>query len=232
MTESLASDPAGIAQTVSLAVESNNETKPVWIILGANETGNQKPYRFPTPMQMRAQVYTALIHGATGIAYYTWDNYQARVNQCVGIAKAPLISYFSNQLVATSEQLVQSQGLWRQVTQINTELDVLAGSLLSPTVSKAACDYVVNVYSPDQEDLTHAPLRTLLKVNPNGGYILMTVNVDRVRLRVRYVWPEPLVNAQRLFESDSSVSLEAGGAGFTERYDPFETHIFQINPSE
>ena len=51
----------GIPQTVSLAVESNNETKPVWLVVSAFELvcapDAEKPYRFPTPMQLRAQVY-------------------------------------------------------------------------------------------------------------------------------------------------------------------------------
>jgi hypothetical protein len=57
-------DGGDIPATVGLAVKINNESKPIWVCLQAFESGS---WLMPTRRQLRAEAYTALIHGATGI---------------------------------------------------------------------------------------------------------------------------------------------------------------------
>ena len=47
-----------------LALVENHESKPIWVCLQAFESGS---WLMPTRRQLRAEAYTALIHGATGI---------------------------------------------------------------------------------------------------------------------------------------------------------------------
>ena len=51
------------------------------------------PFRFATPMELRAQVYAGLIHGATGIVYFTWDTYVCRDGAVMGMAPDPQVAY-------------------------------------------------------------------------------------------------------------------------------------------
>lgn len=56
---------------MGLAASINNESKPIWLCVQAFEGSK---WLMPTPREMRAQVYTALIHGATGIIYFAMDS--------------------------------------------------------------------------------------------------------------------------------------------------------------
>ena len=76
---------------VALAVQENREKKPVWLIVGAFEQPGAGAFTFrcPTPAQLRACVYTGVIHGATGIVYFTWDTYVCRDGNVIGMSPDP-----------------------------------------------------------------------------------------------------------------------------------------------
>ena len=84
---SIGADPNGIPQSVSLAVASGQEKKPVWLIVARFEQpgdyGQAFPFRYPSPEQLRACVYAGVIHGATGIVYFIWDSYVSRDGGCL-----------------------------------------------------------------------------------------------------------------------------------------------------
>ena len=44
-------------------------------------------------MQLRAQVYAGLIHGATGIIYFCWDTYVCRDGHVIGMSPDPQVQY-------------------------------------------------------------------------------------------------------------------------------------------
>ncbi len=82
---------SGIPLTVSLATAVNKEQKPVWLIVGAfsQRTHGSFSFRFATPMELRAQVYSGLINGATGIIYFAWDTYVCRDGGVMGMSPTP-----------------------------------------------------------------------------------------------------------------------------------------------
>ena len=82
-------DGGGIPQTVSLAASINNESKPVWLCVQAFESG---PWVLPNKREMRGQVYTGIVHGATGIIFFAMDSYATRAGGVVGMAPRSLLA--------------------------------------------------------------------------------------------------------------------------------------------
>ncbi len=233
---SIGADPNGIPQSVSLGVASSQEKKPVWLIVGAfeqpGEYGQAFPFRYPSPEQLRACVYAGVIHGATGIVYFTWDTYVSRDGEVRGMSPNPQVSYAPNPRQAgathpspaTPTQMVKARALWDMAAQINKELIELTPAILSPTVGPEIA-YAVNV---EGKSPTATPIRTLLKPSPDGGYILLTVNIDDAVLKTTYAFPKPIESAQVLFENRPAQSLTAGSKSAVLTYEPFDTHIVKI----
>jgi hypothetical protein len=223
---------SGIPSTVSLAAAANKEQKPVWFIVGAFTTRGAGgfPFRFPTPMQLRAQVYAALIHGATGIIYFCWDTYVCRDGDVIGMSPDPQAVYFEaapgrpKTSPARPMQLAESKAAWMAAAQVNTEIRELTPSLFSPTVG----DDVKYTAKVEGTAVTDAPLRCLLKPHPEGGYVLLTVNLDDAVLNATYEFPAGLKSVEPLFENRDPFKLEAGQKSFADRYEPFEAHVYRI----
>lgn len=222
----------GIPDSVSFAVEVNKEIKPVWIIVGAFLTKGHGsfPYRMPTPMQLRAQVYAATIHGATGIIYFCWDTYVNRDGNVIGMSPDPQVAYVKpgpntpKPSPAKPMQLVQSKALWTAATQINKELYELTPSLLAPTVG-AELEYSVVTTG---ERISDTPIRTLLKPHPNGGYILLTVNLDDAVLFSTFTLPAGFKTVTPLFENRKPYPVTTQQTEFTDRFEPFDVHVYRI----
>ena len=236
---SIGADPNGIPQAVSLAVASDKERKPVWLIVGAFEQahryGQPFPFSFPTPTQLRAEVYAGIISGATGISYFIWDSYVARDGVLIGMSPDPRVAYSPNPqrpgtpkpTPATPMQLVQSRALWQATTVINRELAKLTPVILSPTVGSQVA-YKVAIHG---KSVTADPIRCLLKPDPRGGYVLLTVNLDDAVLGVRYTFPEPLREVATMFNHQPPLKFNPPAKTFSAHYEPFETHVFRVLPA-
>lgn len=165
----------GIPETVSLAVSSNNQNKPVWLIVQTFE-GNTRWY-WPTGDELRAMVYTGIVHGATGIKYFAYDNYIVR-GSLLGISPDPAADYGSGR-VATIQDLSKIIELWNDTAKINQELIDLEPWLLSPT---SAINYTV---SKEGTSVSSNPIRCILK-SYKGRLRLIAVNIDRANLNVKF----------------------------------------------
>jgi hypothetical protein len=230
---SISKGPNGIGQSVSLATAANKEQKPVWVIVGAFEqiTNLDYPSRMCTPIQLRAQVYASIMNGATGIIYFIWDSYISRGGGNIGISPDPKISRVANpgpatplETPATPMQMIASKALWSAAEQINKEIKDLTPSLLSPTVKDV--DYKVEISG---EAVTEMPINCMLKPHPDGGYVLLTVNVDDAVLNVKYTFPEKLQEVVKMYENQPPQTLSEDGKSFSVRYEPFDTHVIRVN---
>ena len=82
----------------------------------------------------------------------------------------------------------------------------------------------------------------MLKPHPDGGYVLLTVNIDEATLNATWTFPEELESVELLFESrpDNFMKGECGtmdhpsqpasNRSFSVHYPPFATHLFRIRP--
>jgi hypothetical protein len=226
---------AAIAETVALAAQVNQERKPVWLIVGAFEQPGRSafPFRFPTPMQLRASVYAGLIHGATGIVYFTWDTYVCRDGNVIGMAPEPKVAYvpsprqegYTQPTPARPDQLIVSRALWAMATQVNRELTELAPALLAPTVDPVGMPYGVTVAGLGR---TEEPVHSLLKPHPEGGYLLLSVNLEDTVLDATYSFPRELQSVERLYENQLPLTLDQAAREFRDTYEPFEAHVYRI----
>ncbi len=229
-TRTLAPEPTGIPQVVSLAVSSNEGKKPVWTILGAFDSPADPnwPFRMPTPRQLRAQIYTAIISGATGVHYFIMDSHASRRGGVVGMSPRPRAQYApAEEAIATPVQLVQAKALWEMAKQINSELRELTPVILSPTAGdneKFAAECSGDGFSSKQ------PLRCLLKRGPAGGYVLLTVNTDDAILNATFTFGEKLTTIEPLYENRPATPPRKDGISFTDRYEPFDVHLYRITP--
>ena len=227
---------SAIADTVGLAVEVNDQKKPVWLIVGAFEQpgGGSFPFRFPTPMQLRACVYAGLIHGATGICYFTWDTYVCRDGNVIGMSPEPKVAYvpnprqagYTHPTPATPAQLIAARALWMMACQVNREVRELAPSILSPTIEAKTCEYSVGVGL----GRTEHPIHCLLKPHPAGGYVLLTVNLEDTVETARFDFGTKLAGLEKLFENQPAPALISDGKAFEDRFEPFEVHVYRLKP--
>lgn len=171
----------GIPESVSLSVKVTEEKKPVWFIAQAFADGPQGRWAYPTPQQLRAMVYAALVHGATGLVYFTFDNYVSREAHIYGISSEPRDSYGSG-ATADPEMLERIRELWDAATEINHELRQLEPWLLSATPKLRYQVYVRG------ESYSETPVRTLLR-QWRGRLVLIVVNLDDAALDLRVNLP-------------------------------------------
>lgn len=237
---SIGAEPNGIPQSVSLGVSNGEEKRPQWLIVGAfdqpGEYGESFPFRFPTPQQLRAQVYAGIIHGATGIIYFTWDTYIPRDGGVIGMAPNPKTAYtpvprqegYTKPLPATPMQLVQSRALWEAATQINEELQALAPIIFLPTTDES----LGLTLAVEGEAETENPIRILAKPTGNGSFILLTVNLDDAMLRGTFEFTRTVTHAATRFEQQIPLVLEEEAHAFSMSYEPFAVHVLQIKLAE
>ncbi len=102
-------------------------------------------------------------------------------------------------------QLAQSKALWIAAAQINGEIRQLKPSLLSPTVGEAIPYAVTEIKGIH---VTDTPIRCLLKPHPDGGYILLTVNLDDAVLFTTFEFSGGLELVVPLFENRDPFELK------------------------
>ena len=240
-TASISENPNGLMQTTVLTVLANEEKKPAWVILGAFELGflegrDAFPARYPSADQLRSQVYTAIIHGATGIHYFIWDSWISRDGCVFGISPDPkvkphgFIEKSPRSRPATPMQMVNAQALWNAVGKINAELKTLIPVILSPTVDPAKLSYSITSSATQKTPVSPQPVHGMLKKVPGeDAYILLNANMDTEVLDTTFCFDREIATAEVLFGTyPLPVKIAANGRRFTLRYEPFQAHILKL----
>lgn len=211
----------GIADSVKAQTQALRETKPSWFVAQAFGGGT---YGMPTPAEMRAMVYTALIHGATGIFQFAWDSRVLRGVNYFGIGPRPPSSYAGVSSQITAEEQAASEALWDSLDAaqggLNAELQALRPVILSPGSSEP---YTVAV---SRNPASAAPVRTLLKAY-GGSYYLLAVNIDPVSLDARITFRRAIDGVEPMF--DSAPTVAAQRTILSDHFDPLEVHVYRLN---
>ncbi|CAN0553654.1 unnamed protein product, partial [Laminaria digitata] len=173
--------PFGVGETVARAVDAVKARKPIWIVTQAfiGPVFNYD-WRMPTPQQARAMSYAAMVRGATGLIWFSYDSFVTRSGKVIGISPRPQSGYDTvlentlagkTPLVADVAQREASRILWGAVAELNREFADQRELWLSPT---ADLDYVVEIQGART---SRVPVLTHLKQTRDGLY-LVAVNVD------------------------------------------------------
>ncbi len=186
-----------IAASMVRQTTAVREAKPSWFTTRAYSYEDDG---FPSPSRYRASVYTAIVHGATGVWQFIWDSFMSRFIvdlRMVGIRPEIPEAYDEALGISASEELrTQGEALWDAIAELNDELSALEPALLSPTAPDGA--YRVFVGNPASQ------VRTMLKRAPDGDYVLIAVNMNTVSTEVRFDFSGAPVDVEALFEGGRS----------------------------
>lgn len=221
------SNGQGVPATVGLAVKSVNESKPVWLVVQAWEDG---PWQMPSARELRGQVYTGIVHGATGIHYFAMDSYVTRAGSIIGMGPRELLNnsypghHFpsTDWFIASPSLLDMAAAAWEAAAKINGELKTLMPAIFSPTSSKP---YAVAFQGMN---VSTTPIRSLRKTSPDGQDILLVVNVDQGRSIATFTVTGLRAGAsvEVLFE-DRAVQVVAGGS-FSDGFEGLGAHVYRL----
>jgi hypothetical protein len=219
----LESSASAYLQLQALNLETGG-VKPVWLTLQSFQ-GNAGSFvwKMPTTAQLRAEVFTGLIHGATGVIYFALDNWTTRNAQVIGIAANPLTSYPNanpGDAVASASDIAASQALWNGTVALNSELERLKPVILSPSTN------LVYQVATQGTSVTSTPIRSMLKQSSSGVYTMLVINIDNVPINVQYSLPTRPV-ALYTIDSNGARSPKAPyGGTITDTIEGFGVRIY------
>ncbi len=209
-------------------VQAVGEQKPSWFIPQLYY-GSLEGSQYLTPQEERAQVYTSLIHGATGLIHFAWDSCDVR-NHSQNIKLAgvrPNVQSIypecdPDSLPLDPAQVDAANALWNALSAqedgINKEIQDLTPILYSNTVDLPYSVFV------DQTPISAAPIRTLLK-EYNGDFYLLTVNIDNAPIAAQFHLDSNVIGPTKLFETHN---VAASNNVIHEEFDPFEVNIYKF----
>lgn len=216
----------GLPEVTALAAQTAREAKPVWYVAQAFRSPINDWF-MPDEAQARAMVYAGLIHGATGIVWFTHDSYVSRDGRVLGAAPDPKPDYGGPErrmdgraLHATARNLVLSRRMWGVIERLNAELAGLGPVILSPTSARA---YRVAVRG---HSVSPTPIRALLKDGPDGA-VLLVVNVDAQPVEARFSFDGSLTALEPVF--GAALPPAATENGWTERIEAWGVRVYRLH---
>ena len=232
------SGPRGVPEIVTLAGEAM-AGRPMWYVAQAFQSPILDWY-MPDAREARAMVYAALVHGATGIIWFSADSHVSRNGRALGISPEPARDYAIVErppginhppLVADETQRQASRRLWADVVALNGELARLGPAILSAT---SARDYAVAVRDTGYPwtaavPRTQTPVRALLK-EIDGAFVLLAVNLDRRSVDARFDFGAPVRDLAHLFAARAAPAPD--GNFWTERFEPFGVRVYRFRLGE
>jgi len=181
-------------QTVYSEFRRVGYKRPVWAIVQDFEGWGWK--RFPTNAEARAMTYLSIIHGATGMTYYTYG--------CYG----------------NNHGAPYDKEVWTDLKKIAGELAQLHDVLVGPLAEDF---YQLEVISgPLVDNLGYPSVSTLLKGKGKDRY-LFTASSKKAPLKVKFLLEDQSESIEVMFEN-RNIKPEAGV--FTDNYTPYEVHIY------
>lgn len=218
------------ANSVKSMINAVNSAKPAWFTSQTFMGGGGFVYL--TPTEMKAYIYTALIHGATGLTHFAWDSCVSRTISTDDLVKVAGIRPNINKdygdcllgaKTLNDNELSAARALWSshdaQTNGINKQIQDLTPVLLSKTLTTP---YKVLV---DQTPISAAPIRTLLKAY-NGSYYLLAVNIDNATINASFQFPFNLQGpVERMFEGSQAT---LSGPTISDVFQPFGVHVYKF----
>jgi hypothetical protein len=211
----------------SRLVALNHEEKPVWITIQdfGLPASTGMSWTMPTASQLRAEVFAAIVHGATGIIYFALDSVASRGAHVIGISPSPLASYpghNAGDVVATPGDISSSKALWNATVALNSELQRLQNVILSPT---ATLPYEVVVQG---RTVTATPVRSILKVSSDGVYTLLVINIDNVPLTMQFTFSSRPFDLYSIDDAGSRYPMGSNGNSFSDSIQGFGIRIYEF----
>lgn len=215
-----------VALSVSRAVALNRQRKPVWFV--AQAFAGTKGWTLPEAHELRAMVYAALIHGATGIVFFGLDSPVMREGGVAGVAPEvpthhgalPGSKADEHPLALDADAARHHQALWQDVVNLNAELASLAPSLLLPTRHLG-----LRVTALGGTRLAN-PVRVLAKPMPDG-LLLLAVNLENTPVDATVSSELQIAEAAPYFRREEPAPVLTGGV-LHDRFPAFGVRVYRL----
>ena len=161
--------------------------------------------RFPERDEIRAMSYAAIIHGATGIVWYTYGG------------------YYQEKYHRTDYGITSTPERWKTITSITQELRDRSPVLVERTPAEQITPEIIE---GDKTDVYgHPAVSCLLKKYDGKTYLLM-VNSVRKPVKVRFGLKGVRNSGQVMFENRM---VQRGKDGsFTDDFAPYAVHVLEF----
>lgn len=220
-----------VGRTVARAVRLSGGSKPIWYISQAFSYPAVGWY-LPSIEQLRATVFTALVHGASGIIHFSYDSHGTRDGGVIGISPAPQADYHAvpdydandkPAVPANAAERAASRARWHQLAALNNELAALAPSLLRPT---AALSCSVAAEGPHRRSL---PLRFVAKQTERPDEVLLiVVNIEAMPLGARFECDAPIAALSPYLPDSTSTMQLVAPATIQDQLPPFGVRLYRL----
>lgn len=216
--------PNDMPESVLHAARLNAYKRPVWMVVQAFTKPSER-WTMPSTGQLRAMTYAAIIHGATGIIFFSYDSFVTRNGLVIGIAPNPIERHQpltkTEPLAATKEQLSQSRALWGATKRLNRELAALAPLILTPISKRKLRVFVAG------KSVSKTPIRALLKEKDGEVYVI-AVNLDETPLEAEFQLGVPPKSISIDFAENAKPT--ATPKGWRDKLDGFATRVYRVTP--
>ncbi|WP_119418748.1 hypothetical protein [Desertibaculum subflavum] len=218
----------GLPETFALALEETRAAKPIWYYAQAFASPVNRWF-LPSAAQARGMLYAAIVHGATGVIWFAFDSPVTRNGRVIGVAPdtseaagAALPYGPYPPIAASAAEAAASRALWQSIRVLNREIAALAPALLGPTA-----DIPYRVYLAGAA-VSATPIRSLLKVMPNGDLLLIAVNIDNVSLEASFFFPGRRFVLSRLH--DDPLGPDGSAGIWRDTFAPFGVRLYRLAP--
>ena len=185
-----------VPQGVDRLRKAVNDEKPVWSCIETTRIGHAE--RGPTPRDVRAEVWMALVHGARGILYF---NHQFKPK------------FIEAGMLADAEMTAA-------VTAINEQIRVLAPVLNSPTLPMPGAGGVTS------SDAQKAPIDAMFKRH-GGATFIFAVGMRDVAATGTFA-VAGLKGAARVEVIGEGRTIEARDGRWEDRFEGYGVHLYRV----
>ena len=173
--------------------------RPIWPLIQYFYYAPSKRswYALPTPQELRAMSYLAVIHGSHGVFWYRYAGYRGTENAARGYS---------------DEQ-------WKNLSTVTLEFRALYDMYCTPPVEQTQTAVVLD--GPQQDGLGFASLNTLLKKH-DGKMYLITCNSAYEKVKARFELPG-VKSVREYFEKRE---LTVKDTAFEDSFTPYGVHVY------
>lgn len=183
--------------------EEPSHPKSVWPIIQYFD-GWGRWRRFPEDNEIRAMSFAAIIHGATGITWYTYGGYWDENNK-----------RYNHGITSTPER-------WKTITNIATQINGLIPVLVERTpADQPPIPEVLD--GPKKDALGYPAVTCLMKRHADETYVL-AVNSSLKEVQASFTLPG-LSGGEVMYE-ERTVRLENGR--LVDTFNPYDVHIYRL----
>jgi hypothetical protein len=190
-----------VGRGVDRLVNWTQGKKPVWACIECTRISN--PNVKPTPQQVRAEVWMALIHGARGIDYF--------------------VHQFKPNFVEAA--LLQDQPMCEAIRQLNAQIEELAPVLNSPVPEKSA---TWDVLGNDPGDVSgkNAPAIAAITRGHGGATYVFAVGMTGEKVTATFHLDSVQGGVEVIGENRH---IEISNLQWTDVFDGYQAHLYRLS---